>query len=703
MDMAHTIWGGRFCPIIVCDDTKHAAQSINAFSVDTLYPVTNDDVIGKLITKFKPLAWPFLDRDFFLDEPIGKTPQFVSVIHPIRKLKDRRDSPTKYPTVIRIDWEEDDPLSPWLCALIGRYLDNANTKRFRTEYDALWPKRIKLTKGAEIPGDLMHQITPNTVTAIDIHLGRRREKAIYVASGDQFYDIVSFWNLRATGKKLAFYDRTARGRLERFLTRFREFDDETRASEGGRSLQIYAKDKLALDDSPFGESAFAAVDSFMLNFMFALPRFVERTRSVLGSMDDGHPPSIDFALPEKPCLERIDFHREHLVLEVTAFHNVIWRSDYMFPPPPVPALNEFYGRELWYLGEAVRAIPQGVAFFVGTTDENFHACGIETYAIIQQLFSLVGIRVARSKPGLIARRLIEQMGGLQGCRVFKIPGVRALIEKYRPTESFVRSEAIRMIREEDFAAHESLYIEKRGHKSLTPEDVLAFLLNKEVFRAGLELECTNCQLPFWKHIDDCITKLPCEFCGKVFNITPQLRHRGDWRFRRSGLFGASDHQEGSIPVVLTLQQLETSIRDLTYTTAIKLDGDAIDCESDFVVVHSRFDGTVEVALSECKTREEISQTDVDNLSAVAHKLSAFGLHVFLVFSKTGAFSQEEINRCKGLKPWRLGGTILLSGRELEPYSIYERASKEFRVETHGISFEDMVEATRVIYFYPRQR
>ena len=71
-----------------------------------------------------------------------------------------------------------------------------------------------------------------------------------------------------------------------------------------------------------------------------------------------------------------------------------------------------------------------------------------------------------------------------------------------------------MIRELDFASHESLYVGKRAHKSLTPEDVFAFLLNKEVFRAGLELECPNCQLPFWKHIDDCITKLPASTVEK---------------------------------------------------------------------------------------------------------------------------------------------------------------------------------------------
>ena len=230
-------------------------------------------------------------------------------------------------------------------------------------------------------------------------------------------------------------------------------------------------------------------------------------------------------------------------------------------------------------------------------------------------------------------------------------------------------------------------------------------MDKEVFRAGLELECPNCQLSFWKHIDDCITRLPCEYCGKVFNITPQLKHRGDWRFRRSGLFGASNHQEGSIPVVLTLQQIEANVHEypLSYTTALKLDSIGVDCETDFVVVHSGYDGTVEIVVSECKTRDEISQRDIDNLSAVADRLSALDLKLFLLFSKTSTFTEEEIDRCKAIRPRVSGGTILLSARELEPYSIYERASKEFHVEAPGGSFEDMMEATRRIYLEPRRR
>src|SRR5205823_2855197 len=68
MDWAHVLWGGRFCPIIPCDDLERAKRLAESFGVDTLYPVTNDNVIDGVIASCKPIAWPFLDRNFFVHD-----------------------------------------------------------------------------------------------------------------------------------------------------------------------------------------------------------------------------------------------------------------------------------------------------------------------------------------------------------------------------------------------------------------------------------------------------------------------------------------------------------------------------------------------------------------------------------------------------------------------------------------------------------
>ena len=100
---------------------------------------------------------------------------------------------------------------------------------------------------------------------------------------------------------------------------------------------------------------------------------------------------------------------------------------------------------------------------------------------------------------------------------------------------------------------------------------------------------------------------------------------------------------------------------------------------------------------------QIDEDDVRNLSKVADAFPTDRFDVFLVFSKTGEFTPDEIQRCRAADSNTRRRTILLSERELEPYFIYERSAKEFAIKETAVSLEDMVEATRGIYFEPRRR
>ncbi len=247
IDFAHTLWGGRFCPIIPCDNAEYASRLVETFGIDALYAITNDDVIAEVISAHQHLAWPILDRDLYFGENGEKYPRFLSVTHPIRILAGRRTSITDYPTVLELEWEQEDTLAPWLCALVGRYPATDYSRRLGAEFKRLVPKSIKLRKDQDVPDGLLHQITPNSITAFDIQLGRRPTKGLYIGSGDRFFDVVTFWNLRATGKKMAFYEHVNDARLEKLLAKFQRFDTEQHAASDGDALPLYAKDKPCLE------------------------------------------------------------------------------------------------------------------------------------------------------------------------------------------------------------------------------------------------------------------------------------------------------------------------------------------------------------------------------------------------------------------------------------------------------------------------
>ena len=143
------------------------------------------------------------------------------------------------------------------------------------------------------------------------------------------------------------------------------------------------------------------------------------------------------------------------------------------------------------------------------SDSNVTLGALRVRDLVSKIFEVYGVEIEPSRPGLIAARLIQQMGDLQKCRVFKIRGVRKLIESYSPSQSFTRGAAIQTIRDVapgsrtvGFASHETLYLKPRKEERLKPEDAFKWLIEHEVFRAGLKLNCPSCNLDFWLSLDN---------------------------------------------------------------------------------------------------------------------------------------------------------------------------------------------------------
>ena len=366
--------------------------------------------------------------------------------------------------------------------------------------------------------------------------------------------------------------------------------------------------------------------------------------------------------------------------------------------------------------DGIRSERNGLGVITNVRRDNLTIHAIPRRSLVANLFGAFGIKSQVSEAGRIASRVIQQMGGVQGCRVFKIAGVRALIEKYKPGQSFTRGDATQIIGEVDpithvpnFARYESLFIEPRQVPKLTSHQVFDYLVKRNVFRVGLKFTCPNCELESWTHLDDLATEITCEFCGKRFNVTPQLKD-GAWAYRRSGLFGREDHQQGAIPVALTLQQMDTILHwETVFVTSMKLESSGANikpCETDLVIISEKghYDGLVGVAVGECKARGgEITEDDVRNLTHVADAFSKDRIQAYIVFSKTARFTADEIARCRAAQPAGRRRLILLSDRELEPYFVYERAAKEFQIHATAVSLEDLANTTHALYFDPKPK
>jgi len=112
--LTHTLWGGRFNPIIPIDDDELSKMLINAFHVDALYPTSEDQVFKDFIAKYPYIPWPLFHEGLFIEGFNNvMEPTLLDLRHPIRYFYEERTKKQ-----LRLDrkyafyeWSASDPLS----------------------------------------------------------------------------------------------------------------------------------------------------------------------------------------------------------------------------------------------------------------------------------------------------------------------------------------------------------------------------------------------------------------------------------------------------------------------------------------------------------------------------------------------------------------------------------------------------------------
>jgi hypothetical protein len=725
------LWGGRFNPIIPVHDTAQADQLVKTFAVDLLISIDGTASTRAFIDRFPRLAmnrWrePIFER---------RRCEFADIRHIVRRIVRYQDEHAESHLVVPT-WEPTDALHPLFSVLFGLY---PQPNEQISDYKGGLRKALNVPEKpipveGEVPKDLIEGISPIALTAYD--MTRRRDPTgwlnpgIVLGSSTDFDDLVLFWNLRAAGATMCFYDEAQATRLKPFANAF--LDKLRGASIGGagrvnfwvrreRTLDQNWKPDLEIHDLPLGLCDGRGDGIWNgLTLQPSRPQFSSWHRDVVPSyMEADGKAEASFALPDRPFDDDdMQSLSQKFVVVVDSTQYGLSDSDLTFETPFVPQMNEFYGRTFYHDHDAVRA-QQGslgkgsVGIITPISTQRMQIRAYRTFDWLTHFFMLCKLTAERSEPGLRCKRLISQVGGLDDCRVLKIRGVRNLLRKYGVDESFTRTGAIEAIRDIDqangvvgFDAFKDLHIEYRPHGDLKPDDVLKYLLARRVFRVGLEFVCPNCELPSWIHLDDVRTNSACPYCDHTYDVTPQLKDR-DWRYRRSGIFGRDDNQLGGVPVALTLQQLSSSLHDqiIMYSTAVNFRSAGADiepCEADFVALIAGALGIsespVQLLFGEAKTAKPIDEEDICKLGKLANSIPRDLAQAFILFSKTETFSPEEIHLAKSLNSDHQRRVILWSRDELEPYFPYERSADKLGQSQYATTLTDMADVTHRLWF-----
>lgn len=728
--LSFTMWGGCYNPIIPVDAPDLANRLLNLFRVDALVPLSEGDAVSTFVAANKHLPWPLMVDGLFINGmQDDKEPTIVDITHPVTRIHNEffKHNPAATPGLDLYHWEPTDPLADVLLCTYGAFPPVEETgvdyaSLVQTHLFAI-PSIIQSSAEIQIPTIGRETVASLNRAFMKTHYTIQNYwgwPGLYVGDANNTTDLINFWNLRATGSEVEFFDPMHATRLERTCSHWINLiRQQPIVSPGPPRIALWHRQEQSINDVrkrfAAGETLDCTIDGPTWNGMnVRAPIMYFDDSTTLASINESSaPPTISFALPDKPFVDARDAHNQHYVLSVDPGIGLFRNEQATLHTPFIPQLNIFYGRKAHHSWNAARSEPESLGIVTSADDHHQTISALNVSELVAATFGLVGIEATPSKPGLIASTLVQQMGGLDGCRPFKIAGVRSLIENHKPSQSFDRATAMLTIlgqgQDRPLSEYQWLYIEPRKPNSkLKNSAVLAYLLEKGVFRAGLKFDCPSCQLEFWRSLDDTRSRLECDYCGHHFNASPQLRDKA-WAFRRSGLFGNDDHQEGAIPVILTLQQLlrMRSMSHRMFTTAMTLKprGASIsECETDFVVIGERNrDHRVQVVIGEAKTRRPIAAGDVAKLKAVADAFPRDQYDVFVVFARLTPFSTEEIELIKQVNDPHRQRAIMLTDRELEPYFVYERTAREFDISQTIVTYEQMAAATVQVFFEERRR
>ena len=628
---------------------------------------------SEVVTDF-PKKYPYLINPFFHDFIfIGgakeqKRAQLLDIQNALAHLRDTPEWKAINDRGFRIyNWQADDPLADVFLTQFGSY---PSADEIGIDYREILAQGLDATESSlgpmsPIPADILDHpnITYLSRHALERHYGVDvgwDSPGFFVGDATNLDDLVCHWNLRAADIALWFVDPAHLGRYDEIIPTWEKTMRQSVAHRHEWDRRVAAwtrRENIEKARQPFGEMPLTVcpVSEYSWNGRNVRPPMMSFDQvSVLGVFGrERGQPKVSFSLSNKPFCGDTWFHTQHLVASVSFIGGLYGDEQYTLHPPYIPELNEFYARTMHFQYDRLRIESERIGILIDAADADAWLHALPVADLFERVFGMAGYTTKLSNGGLITRQLISRLGGLQGARVFKIPGVRRLLRTHGPAASFTKKGALELIGQKDpdnpdakFSDHLDLYIEQRPRgTNLKPDDVFGHLVENGLFRIGAELNCPGCRMASWIALDALKQRVVCELCGHEYDATRQLMG-GVWHYRRSGVLGAERNAQGAIPVALTLQQLETTLRgghyDGVYSPSLdltKIGHARNECEMDLVWVIPRpYPRKTVIILGECKDqgpiRSDEFERDIENLRRVADALPRKRFKTFILLAKT---------------------------------------------------------------------
>jgi hypothetical protein len=712
------LWGGIYNPIVPLTPQPERETMIAAFDPDAIINLTGAELDPGLAERYR---LRILTPDRFVDRDRGDRRRLAfgfDILPLLRQIYETEVRHSAEPTrAVLVRTEAGDGWPEYVSFAFGTF---ARIPALDTDFADVFRRALRARELVFDPENLSDQfadiLSPIETTGYALRVfappAAVSSHILYVGDHRNWADLITFWNLRATGRKVLFI--AAEGH-ERFTALIRAV-----AAQGRYPINPQIENEPDLQKAPsINDGSFERVcDSIAgLEGIGPLSRRVWQPR--FGRRDEFYPGDIDACALEAKAGEELSILQEGRMTPVklispdqldedrTSIGDYEWAIDmtmlgglrdnnYCFAFPQEPAVDRVV-RGCFIGGPgAPRLGRHGVVILHNSPRGTLYPSPVETQKIFGALFHQVGLEMEPSRPGRYASEIIRKMGRLHSdCRVFKLQGVREVLDRLSHGGILTKGNIHDIVMSPDHWRpdfYERVFIRAGQGGRLNFTHIFEFLLEKRVIRPGFKLSCRTCHGEEWYHVSEFSEEYTCRFCFSRQRVN--FASARDWQYKADGLFQIRDSALGSLAVVVSLWRFEhlNSLRHGRYETSINVrdpkTGWASELDYAYLVV-DQFKASYELVLGQAAKGGAFTAQDSANMKALADRL---GKRPWLSFATLREnFSGDDKRLLNDLirDDYRV---IALTRLELDPYDLYDRFAGTRH--QYAVTLRDLSENTR---------
>lgn len=315
-------------------------------------------------------------------------------------------------------------------------------------------------------------------------------------------------------------------------------------------------------------------------------------------------------------------------------------------------------------------------------------------------------QVEISVPGRFAKQIIKRIGGIFNISLLANDGIIRMLQEMGVDKVF---------NENAFRAKIAKIANQLNWK-MDSNIILQRLINANMFRLGLKIQCPICKEHSWYSIKDLDYELQCKKCQDQFKVPCHSTKDLEWAYRTAEPLGLPNQAHGAYSVLLTLRFFSLLLRGATtpiLSFEAKRGENKIEADIGLFFKELKFGNSkTELIFIECKTYDYFKEKDIKKMQFLAQQFPG-SIICFATLNKSLTSDEKKLvqpfaNRAR--KYWRnerprnplliLTATELFAGSK-PPYCWKDLSGKHAQLhETYSrrqFNLFDLCDATQQLY------